>query len=712
MFDRSALLGVLAILLIALAAYGDLVADSSPVDSPPRTDGRLERAKTLNDEHTFTPPSTLSDWSGRAQRVRQQILVAAGLWPMPERIPVEPVIHGKIDRDTYTVEKVFFESYSGFYVTGNLYRPKGRTKGKRPAVLSPHGHWRNGRFSERDEAAARAQIALGKEGTMSAARYHLQARCAMLARMGCIVFFYDMVGYADSKQIEHRAGFKDAEAELRLQSAFGLQVYNSIRALDFLAELPDVDPERIGVTGASGGGTQTFFLGAVDERPRALFPAVMVSTGMQGGCICENATLLRVNTSNVEFAALAAPKPVAMTGADDWTIDIESKGLPDLKKLYALFNAEEHIYAKSFPEFEHNYNQVSREIMYTWFNRHLDLGWPEATVKELPFEPLSPKDLSVFDATHPLPENAVDAAGLRQTLTRLSNEQVGNLTPKGASELPGYREILLGALGAIVNSEVPTPDTVRHTLTGAREVDGYRVEWLDLSRDGTRDRVPALWVVPERWSGKVVVAVSDNGMGAFATSAGSGRSQGLAVAALVDGAAVLAPDVLLAVRPDDESTTPSLAVDEQRHKQYVGYTFGYNRTLLASRVHDVLTAVGYARAQSGTKSIDLVGTGEGGLWVMFAKAIARDAGGGVVADAPNFDFGDIEDVNDPRLLPGGLKYGGWGAFAALCAPAPLTLVGENELPAILQSVYAAANSSDRLRRSAQWSGELVGQLLE
>ncbi|MCH2374769.1 MAG: hypothetical protein MK538_11315, partial [Planctomycetes bacterium] len=245
-----------------------------------------------------------------------------------------------------------------------------------------------------------------------------------------------------------------------------------------------------------------------------------------------------------------------------------------------------------------------------------------------------------------------------------------------------------------------------------REVDGYRVEWLDLSRDGTRDRVPALWVVPERWSGKVVVAVSDNGMGAFATSAGSGRSQGLAVAALVDGAAVLAPDVLLAVRPDDESTTPSLAVDEQRHKQYVGYTFGYNRTLLASRVHDVLTAVGYARAQSGTKSIDLVGTGEGGLWVMFAKAIARDAVGGVVADAPNFDFGDIEDVNDPRLLPGGLKYGGWGAFAALCAPAPLTLVGENELPAILQSVYAAANSSDRLRRSAQWSGELVGQLLE
>src|SRR5205814_1366844 len=169
------------------------------------------------------------------------------------------------------------------------------------------------------------------------AKYPLQARCVQLARMGCVVFFYDMVGYADSMQIKHRDGFLDVEAELRQQSFMGLQTFNTIRALDFLLSLPDVDPARVGVTGASGGGTQTFILCGIDDRPAAAFPAVMVSTGMQGGCICENCSYLRVGTGNIELAALFAPKPLGMSGADDWTIDIETKGLPELKALYRLY---------------------------------------------------------------------------------------------------------------------------------------------------------------------------------------------------------------------------------------------------------------------------------------------------------------------------------------------------------------------------------------
>src|SRR5262249_2356638 len=155
------------------------------------------------------------------------------LWPMPEKTPLNPVIHGKIDRDDYTIEKVFFASLPGHYVSGNLYRPKARggnnaPGGKHPAVLSPHGHWPNGRFFERNDKEAQEQIAKGAEKTMEGSRYPLQARCAQLARMGCVVFHYDMVGYADSQQIEHRKGFLDAEAELRLQSFMGLQAWNSI----------------------------------------------------------------------------------------------------------------------------------------------------------------------------------------------------------------------------------------------------------------------------------------------------------------------------------------------------------------------------------------------------------------------------------------------------------------------------------------------------
>src|SRR5262249_61595039 len=234
---------------------------------------------------------------------------------------------------------------------------------------------------------AQAQVDKKAEQTLEGARYPLQARCAQLARMGCVVFFYDMVGYADSKDVGH-AAFNDVEADLRLQNLMGLQTWNSIRALDFITSLPEVDVKRIGVTGASGGGTQTFILCGIDDRPAAAFPAVMVSTQMQGGCVCENCSYLRIGTGNVEFAGLFAPKPLAMSAANDWTLHIERKGLPELKKLYHTLGADDKVTAHCWPEFGHNYNQVSREMMYGWLSKHL-LGGP-AEVKEKPFTPVPP----------------------------------------------------------------------------------------------------------------------------------------------------------------------------------------------------------------------------------------------------------------------------------------------------------------------------------
>src|SRR5438270_9469530 len=224
-----------------------------PQDERP-TDGRLAKQKTLNDYFPFTPPTSKESWETRRKQVRAQVRVATGLWPMPQRPPIDAVIHGKIDRDEYTIEKVFFPSYPGHYVSGNVYRPKGKN-GKIPGVLCPHGHWPNGRFYDAlatyGEKKIQADIKSGAEKTVEGARFPLQARCAQLARMGCVVFHYDMVGNADSQQIAHREGFTDAGALLRLQSFMGLQTFNSLCALDFLSHLPDVDPERIGVTGAS-----------------------------------------------------------------------------------------------------------------------------------------------------------------------------------------------------------------------------------------------------------------------------------------------------------------------------------------------------------------------------------------------------------------------------------------------------------------------------
>src|SRR5258708_5334749 len=172
-------------------------------------DSRLGPPRTFNDAyHPWVPPSTKSAWEAAKPAIRERMLVGMGLWPMPPAAPLAPVIHGKIDRDDYTIEKVFFESHPGHFVSGNLYRPK-KIEGKVPGVLCPHGHWPNGRFYEAPVKTAQAEIKSGAEANYAGGFYPLQARCATLARMGCVAFHYDMVGNADSQQLPPRSGFTE-----------------------------------------------------------------------------------------------------------------------------------------------------------------------------------------------------------------------------------------------------------------------------------------------------------------------------------------------------------------------------------------------------------------------------------------------------------------------------------------------------------------------
>ncbi|MEW6073231.1 MAG: hypothetical protein AB1726_11660 [Planctomycetota bacterium] len=649
--------------------------------SPPPPDARLARLRTLADRHAFAPPASAALWAERAAAVRRRVLVAAGLWPLPARTPLAPVVHGRLEREGYTIERVFLASRPGLYVTGSLYRPAGRGTGPHPAVLSPHGHWTGGRFSARSDAEVAREIAASGESDPGAARYHLQARCVELARMGCVVFHYDMAGFADSRQLPHGAGFGDAESELFLRSAFGVQTWSSIRALDFLAGLPDVDPARIGVTGASGGGTQTFILCAVDDRPAAAFPAVMVSAAMQGGCVCENASHLRVGTDNVEIAALAAPRPLALTGANDWTIDIETDGYPALKEVYRLLGAPANVFAKCFPAFGHNYNRVSRELMYAWFARHLGLGIP-APIRETPFVPVPPAELAVFDAAHPLPADAVDVAGLAAILAAEDADLLARLR----GDLAALRRIAGPALEVMVAGGLPGRGQVTETVLRAEAAGPVDRRDLALARRGTDEAVPALLLTPRGWNGRVVVSVGAGGRAGLAAAPrpGAGGAFALHAALLAEGAAVLVVDVLLAGDPAGR-----LPVDEERHAQYAGTTWGYNRTLGAERVQDVLTAIAFARDLSGATAVSLAGLGDMGPWAILARALA----GGTVdrlAAEPAWSFAEVESLADPRLLPGARKYGDLPAFLALGAPAAVRLAGER----------AAALAADDLVRAA------------
>ncbi|MCI0464432.1 MAG: hypothetical protein L0Z62_46455 [Gemmataceae bacterium] len=691
--------------LLSLGAVVLALAVTGPLTAGDKKDSRLT-LKDYNGYFPWTPPASKEAWEKRRKELREQVLVANGLWPLPEKTPLKAVIHGKIDRDDYTVEKVFFASLPGHYVSGNLYRPKGKT-GQLPAILSPHGHWPNGRFYDAGEKAAQAQIKQGAEKTVEGARYPLQARCAQLARMGCVVFHYDMIGNADSQQLKHRAGFNDADADLRLQNPLGLQTWNSIRALDFLLSLPDVDPARVGVTGASGGGTQTFILCAIDDRPAAAFPAVMVSTAMQGGCVCENAPYLRVGTGNIELAGLFAPKPLGMVGADDWTIDIETKGLPELQALYRLHGAEDRVMAKTYKQFKHNYNQVSRELMYNWFNKHLKLGQPEPVV-EKPFVPVPPKELSVFDKEHPLPKDATDAEGVRRYLTQQDEKQLAALMPRDRKALDEFRRVIGTALRVMVNDALPDPAEVE-----ARQVrdphikDDIRYEILQLSRKGKGEVIGAFALTPEKTNGTVVVWVLPQGMNNVP------KDFNPAVRHIwKEKAAVLLVDPFLT---GNDGTTEQPITKPQQTTGYGGHTYGYNRSLLANRVHDILTAVAYARGPMKAKRVHLVGFDKAGPWVVVARALCGDAVSRTAADLNQFRFESIKSSRDEMMLPGALKYGGLPALAALCAPNELYLHNTRGTGAdrMLQAAYRAAGAPARLQRheERQAAEAVVGWLL-
>lgn len=688
-------------------------------------DVRHQAQKNLNGFFPFNVPASLEAWQFRRKQLQTRILVATGLWPMPPKTPLNPVIHGKSKRDGFTVEKVYFESYPGHFVTGLLFRPEGN-QANRPAVLCPHGH--GGRLQDHGPAKIRQLIVEGQERFEGSGRFPKLARCAQLARMGCVTFIFDMLGYADSRQISmgvahrlmeprdhlenaERWGLFTTQAELRMQSGFGIQAWNSIRALDFLCGLPDVDESRVAVTGGSGGGTQTLITCALDDRPVASFPQGMVSTAMQGGCLCENASLLRIGTGNVEFAAMMAPKPTAMTAANDWTIDMMTKGYPDLQKLYGMYGVKENVKCASMIHFPHNYNYVTRAMMYDWFNTHLQLGLDSPIVEE-DFLPLTPEEYTVWNDEHPLPPDGEEhEVALLQWITANTREQLDAVSPQNTGSLDALRHVIGTALKTIVGRDLPDGTKIVREKSSKRQAEGY-LEIGDLIRFGG-EAIPVVWLYPteKEWRGDVVIWTT--GIGKDGLFDGGRRPRPEVQSLISKGYTVLAPDLFLQGEHVVDGNRAKAAPTVKGARASAVYTYAYNDSLAVQRVHDIMTLVALVRADSRTRNVHLVAIEDAAPFGCLASSILGDSIGKRIIDTQGFRFVDIRSYANVDFVPGAVKYGDVDTMLALSAPQPLFIAGEDGQPSQLQkAAYSVTNSSDRLHSIKGGVSELISAAFE
>ncbi len=631
-------------------------------------DSRLATVRHLDVHYPAPQFETLAQWKARAKELRTHVLACAGLLPLPERTPLNPQVLGRIEGDDYVIEMVTLQTLPGFTLCGNLFLPKGK-RGPFPAIANPHGHWANGRLAHEE---------LGS----------IPARCITQARMGCVAFSYDMVGYNDTNQVPHTYG-GDREALWGI-SLGGLQLWNSIRVLDYLESLPDVDPNRLGVTGESGGGTQTFMVSAVDDRVKVAAPVNMISLQMQGGCLCENMPNMRVECTNVEIGALMAPRPLLMVAATgDWTKNTLEEEFPAIRSVYRLYGAEERVHAVRF-DAPHNYNLQSREAVYAWMNRWL-LGKDEP-VKEGPIALEDTRTLLVFP-TGQRPPETLDAEALTQSLVARSEAQLTALWPRDEAGLTRFRETYAPLLRHSVGVEAPRTEQV--TATPAVEAPAppdTRATRLALGRAGKGDRVPALLLSREgKRAGAGTLVVHPEGIAGLYDGA-TGKPAPIVDALLRQGRTVLLVDTFLT----GSSQAPPERAEEIGKRKFFAT---YNRTDVDNRVQDILTALAYLRGRPEVSRTRLVAEGAAGLWGLLAAALdARlDA---AALDLAGFDLSDERFLSD-LYVPGLRRAGDLRAAAALCAPRRLFLHNAaGSFPTEqVATVFQAAGEPERLRVS-------------
>jgi dienelactone hydrolase len=312
----------------------------------------------------------VEEWEKRKAELKTCFLQTAELDHLPASPGTAPIRANFRKMNGYTIENLAIEILPGVWVNGSLYKPE-KYKGKIPVVLHPQGHWNKHRY-----------------------RPDCQYTSAALAKMGAMLFNYDMFAWGEStlqfKYEDHRRSL-----------AMSLQLLAGIRILDHLLSQKDADTNRVAIVGGSGGGTQTVFMTALDDRIKVSAPVVMLSSYFYGGCPCESGKDIHGcvgRTNNLELAAMAAPQPqLVVSVGGDWTDRMPEHDFIYLKKMYSWYNKKDNVVNVHLPDERHDFGFSKRKAVYEFFAKHLGLN----------LKAVQAADGSIIDTTITLePENA------------------------------------------------------------------------------------------------------------------------------------------------------------------------------------------------------------------------------------------------------------------------------------------------------------------
>lgn len=639
-------------------------------NDPHWLDQRLLTVHHNNFAYRADVPPDVERWKRRRDFTRNQVALAAGLRPMPQAMPLNPRIWGHTSHEGSVIAKISVETLPGLVLTGNIFYPE-KIKNPAPGILCPHGHWPQGRIHHDQRGS-------------------VPMRCLMLARLGFVVLCYDMIGKNDNDQLLHAWPLDIAnDAYLAGVSPFGLQTWNSLRALDVLCDLPEVDPRRIGCTGTSGGASQTWTVALLDERIKVIAPVCMLSSHFQGGCQCEEGPLLRLcGVTSFDILAAIAPRPLLLPSVtSDWTNLNLRYEVQELRKVYDLFHAGDAIKAFQL-DAPHNYNQETREHVYPWFthwllNQSLRDAIPEDDVA------VPPANILLHS---PIPAAPTEES-TRQAISQLKTAYCANALPRPQEkrQLADLRDQQVALLSDVINDDLDLHDVVVRVTCPQWRLPHAKAAGQLISRREQGDVIPAIRITPDecRDNTPVCLLIAPDGKQEFFDD---GQHSAVLNTVTKHGCPALTIDLM---GSGDSADMPARSPRNEQDPSF----FAFNPSLFSMRVQDILTTLTLLR-EEGTRPIVVIAMGEAARPTLCALALTTPV------QAAALHLSGVGDDSAAWLAPeafqpmihkcGGLK----GTMLALAPQQPLFLFNPApDLRDYAENCYRVAGNPQALRTS-------------